>query len=56
LHDDLDDVTLDAALIMAPPLELWPTIVRRTELPKDVEVQLVQPIKADCAQTGTRGA
>ena len=56
LHDDLDDVTLDAALIMAPPLELWPTIVRRTELPKDVEVQLVQPIEADCAQTGTRGA
>jgi predicted nucleotidyltransferase len=45
LHDDLDDVTLDASLIKAPPLELWPRIVRRVELPGDVERQLVQPIE-----------
>jgi hypothetical protein len=45
LHDDLDAVTLDAALVNSPPLELWPTIVRRVELPADVEIQLVQPIE-----------
>lgn len=47
LHDDLDDVTLDASLIKAPPLELWPRIVRRVELPGDVETLLVQPISMD---------
>ena len=45
LHDDLDDVTLDASLIKTPPLELWPRIVRRTKLPADVETLLVQPIE-----------
>jgi hypothetical protein len=45
LHDDLDDVALDASLIEAPPLELWPKIVRRVELPSDVETMLVQPIE-----------
>jgi hypothetical protein len=44
LHDDLDAVTLDPGLISAPPVELWPTIVRRAALPRDVEVQLVEPI------------
>jgi hypothetical protein len=42
LHDDLDAVTLDASLIKAPPLELWPKIVRRAELPSDVERRLVK--------------
>jgi hypothetical protein len=45
LHDDLDDVTLDLSLIKTPPLELWPNIVRRVELPSDVETQLVQAIE-----------
>ena len=45
LHDDLDAVTLDASLIKAPPLELWPKIVRRAELPSDVETRLVQSIQ-----------
>ena len=45
LHDDLDDVTLNASLIKTPPLELWPKIVRRTELPRDVETRLVQSIE-----------
>jgi hypothetical protein len=45
LHDDLDAVTLDAALVKAPPLELWPTVVRRAQLPSDVETQLVQPLQ-----------
>ena len=51
LHDDLDDIALDAALITTPPLELWPKVVRRIDLPIDVEVQLVQPIEAHGEQT-----
>jgi hypothetical protein len=47
LHDDLDDVTLDAALITAPPLDLWPNVVQRVELPRDVEVGLVKPLQAE---------
>jgi predicted nucleotidyltransferase len=43
LHDDLDDVMLDSALIKSPPLDLWPKIVRRPEIPRDVETRLVQP-------------
>lgn len=42
LHDDLDAVSLDARLISEPPLELWPAIVRRAQLPSDVETHLVQ--------------
>lgn len=45
LHDDLDDVTLDASSIKSPPLELWPKIVRRVQLPSDVETQLIQQLR-----------
>ena len=37
LHDDLDAVSLDAALVAHPPLTLWPVIERRGHLPDDVE-------------------
>lgn len=56
LHDDLDDVTLGKTLTTAPPLELWPNIIRRVDLPQDVELQLVRPIEAHRAQIGTGGA
>ena len=56
LHDDLDAVTLTAALVKAPPLELWPKIVRRVELPSDVEIQLVQPIEMQRACNEAHGA
>ncbi|MSQ71839.1 MAG: hypothetical protein EXR27_11215 [Betaproteobacteria bacterium] len=56
LHDDLDDVMLDPALIESPPLELWPKIVRRSEVPRDVEMRLVQPIEALWAHTDAHGA
>ena len=46
LHDDLDAVTLDPILIKEPPLELWPNVVRRVQLPSDVEAQLVRPLEA----------
>jgi len=39
------DVMLNVSLIKAPPLELWPKIVRRIELPRDVETRLVQPME-----------
>ncbi len=37
LHDDLHTVSLADALIAAPALELWPVVVRRCEVPDDVE-------------------
>ena len=45
LHDDLDDITLDQSLINAPPIELWPKVVCRIELPSDVEALLVKPLE-----------
>jgi hypothetical protein len=45
LHDDLDDVALDTILVQAPPLELWPAVVRRAVVPSDVETHLVQPLQ-----------
>jgi hypothetical protein len=42
LHDDLGAVRLVPEMIAAPPLELWPEIVRRRELPADVENLLSQ--------------
>ncbi|MBI5129163.1 MAG: hypothetical protein HZA66_06955 [Rhodopseudomonas palustris] len=41
LNDDLHDVTLPAKLIAEPPLELWPTIVRRVQPAADVEAILL---------------
>lgn len=37
LHDDLGDVCLTEAIIANPPVELWPMVVRRTSVPRDVE-------------------
>ena len=37
LHDDLATVRLADSLIAAPPLELWPVVVRRCMVPADVE-------------------
>jgi predicted nucleotidyltransferase len=57
LHDDLDVATLDLSLIKTPPLELWPNIVRRVELPSDVETQLVQliEIRRACSKASRPG-
>ncbi len=40
----------------SPPLESWPRVVRRVELPSDVEAQLVQPIEARRAHGDAHGA
>jgi hypothetical protein len=45
LHDDLDSVTLAASLIKEPPLELWPAVVRRLQLPIDVEMHLIEALR-----------
>jgi hypothetical protein len=37
LHDDLKTVRLADALTAAPPLELWPAVVRTCTVPADVE-------------------
>jgi hypothetical protein len=37
LYDDLGLVDLDPGVVAAPPLEIWPTLVRRGPLPADVE-------------------
>ena len=44
LHDDLKDITLIQELISAPPLELWPQLVIRVNLPVDVEQELINPL------------
>lgn len=44
LNDDLQIVTLASELILNPALELWPSTVRRTVLPRDVEEILVRPL------------
>lgn len=37
LCDDLQRLTLPTRVLKSPPLELWPTIVRRGTLPEDLE-------------------
>ena len=37
LHDDLATIRLPDSLLAAPPLELWPRVVRRCPVPADVE-------------------
>jgi hypothetical protein len=41
LQDDFDVVTLSKELIEAPPVDLWPVVVRRVALPLDVETLLL---------------
>jgi hypothetical protein len=41
LNDDLHVVTLSQELIAAPPVDLWPCVVRRLAIPSDVETLLL---------------
>jgi predicted nucleotidyltransferase len=47
LNDDLQILTLDAALISAPPIELWPRIVVRRAVPADTQALLVSELEKD---------
>ncbi len=49
LRDDSHEVTLSAALIAAPPLELWPALLARAVLPADVEAELVARLREEGA-------
>jgi predicted nucleotidyltransferase len=55
LSDDLQNVHLDAALVAEPPLELWPGIIARIELPDDVRDELVTPIQRTPGDGHQRG-
>ena len=54
LHDDLRCITLKPALIQAPPIELWPAVVARVEVPADVEELLLKPIQAGVPGAASR--
>jgi hypothetical protein len=45
LNDDLHVVTLSKALIAAPPITLWPSVVRRVTVPPDVEALLLTDLE-----------
>ena len=45
LNDDFDVVTLPKELIAAPPVDLWPAVVRRAALPPDVESLLLMELE-----------
>lgn len=41
LHDDLKTVCLTDELVAAPPIELWPRVISRVKVPRDVEQLLL---------------
>ena len=45
LHDDLGAIRLPAALLAAPPIELWPRVAARVPVPADVEATLLAPLR-----------
>jgi hypothetical protein len=45
LNDDLHVVKLDTALLVLPPVELWPAVVAHQDLPADVTERLLRPLK-----------
>jgi hypothetical protein len=47
LNDDLQVVTLDAALVRAPPIDLWPRFVARCAVPADTQAVLVAKLEED---------
>jgi hypothetical protein len=45
LNDDLHVVTLSKELLAAPPVDLWPNVVRRLMVPPDVEALLLTELE-----------
>src|SRR4030095_16860126 len=37
LHDDLDAIHLNSAMVLSPPVTLWPYVERHGRVPQDVE-------------------
>lgn len=48
LDDDMQDVNLSSSLVFvaAPPVELWPSVVRRIDVPADVDDVLLGRLQA----------
>ena len=46
LNDDLDVLTLSRELLATPPIDLWPRIVRRLTVPRDVGRLLLTELEA----------
>ena len=44
LYDDLHIITLSPEYVLTPGLELWPFVLRRKTLPRDVEAILAEPL------------
>ena len=47
LNDDLHVVTLSKDLLTAPPVELWPKIIRRVVVPADIEETLLAQLEQE---------
>lgn len=47
LNDDLHIVTLAKELIISPPVDLWPNVIRRLVVPADVENILLTKLERD---------
>jgi hypothetical protein len=45
LNDDFHVVTLSKELLAAPPIDLWPNVVRRLTVPPDVEAFLLTDLE-----------
>jgi hypothetical protein len=45
LNDDLHVVTLSKKLLAAPPVDLWPNVIRRLMVPADVEALLLTELE-----------
>ncbi|MFH1766308.1 MAG: hypothetical protein ABIF09_19165 [Gemmatimonadota bacterium] len=46
LNDDLDVVSLGLELTLTPPVELFPTVIARADVPEDVQRVLLGPLMA----------
>jgi uncharacterized protein DUF6932 len=42
LHDDLDVIRLSRETVQAPPITIWPAVIRRCDVPEDVTTILGQ--------------
>ena len=49
LADDLDVVSISTDLIATPPIELWPEVIVRVDVPDDVEQLLLAPLRSEGA-------
>ena len=49
LHDDLDALRLEHDLTLSPPVELFPAVITRVAVPRDVESVLLAPLEGEVA-------